>query len=79
MERLWREKKATWNMGNLAPAKSLLSSIFCESIAKLLLVMLLKTPEMGFPCYSEVKNLAANAGDTSLIPAGGRSHMSWGN
>ena len=33
--------------------------------------MLLKNPEMGFPVDSEVKNLPANAGDTSLIPAPG--------
>ena len=35
--------------------------------------MLLKNPEMGFPVDSEVKNLPANAGDTSLIPELGRS------
>lgn len=32
-------------MGNLAPAKLLSSLIFCESVVKLLLAMLLKAPE----------------------------------
>ena len=37
--------------------------------------MLLKNPEMGFPVDSEVKNLPANAGDTSLIPDPGKPNM----
>lgn len=44
------DEKSYMGCGNLAPAKLLVSSIFCESIAKLLLLILLKTPEMGFPC-----------------------------
>ena len=33
----------------------------------------------GFPGGSVVKNPPANAGDRSLIPGLGRSHMSWDN
>ena len=44
------EEKSYMGCGNLAPAELLVSSIFCESIAKLLLLILLKTPETGFPC-----------------------------
>ena len=34
---------------------------------------------LGFPGGLVVKNLPANAGDTSLIPDLGRSYMPWGN
>ena len=34
---------------------------------------------LGFPGGVVVKNPPANAGDTSLIPGPGRSHMLWSN
>ena len=34
---------------------------------------------MDVPGGAVVKNLPANAGDTSLIPGPGRSHMLWSN
>jgi len=38
-----------------------------------------KIVPVGFPGGSVVKNLPANAGDTSSTPGLGRSHMPWGN
>ena len=33
----------------------------------------------GFPGFTMVKNLPANAGDTGSSPGPGRSHMLWSN
>ena len=38
-----------------------------------------KNQGLGFPGGSVVKNLPANAGDTSSIPGLGRCHMPWNN
>ena len=39
----------------------------------------LKTHALGFPGGTVVKNPPANAGDTSLSPGPGKSHMPWSN
>ena len=46
---------------------------------KLNLLKKTKTPVVGFPSGSVVKNLPANAGDTGLILDPGRIHMSQSN
>ena len=38
-----------------------------------------KLKDQGFPGGAVVKNLPANAGDTSSSPGLGRSHMLWSN
>ena len=38
-----------------------------------------KIPDGGFPGGSVVKNLPANAGDTSLNPDLGRTYVLWSN
>ena len=40
---------------------------------------MLKSHKKGFPGGPVVKNPPCNAGDTSLIPGPGRSHMPWNN
>ena len=44
-----------------------------------IIIILSKRQRWGFPGGSVVKNLPANAGDTSSSPGPGRSHMLWSN
>ena len=46
-----------------------------ENACKRVLIVI----KVGFPCFSVVKNLPANAGDMGLIPDPGRFHMPWSN
>ena len=48
-------------------------------LKKEVILLLFKASSWDFPGGTVVKNLPANAGDTSLNPGPGRSHMPWSN
>ena len=65
---------------NIAYLKNLGGNLKKRQDAKIsLLLRLIKTAQQGFSGGAVVENLPANAGDTSLSPGLGRSHMPWSN